>query len=131
MNEISGILKSRRDRTPADCTVTPKARRCRDAALFHRDRGEAGKADDIAHREDIGLACAEIGIHFDAAPRVGLDAGRRKVHLIHIALSPHRIEQRVAGDLLLALQRRDHAARTSSTLSTSSFNRIVTRLSRR
>ena len=63
--------------------------------------------------------------------RIGLDARGRKVQLVDITLPPDRVEQRVARNLLLALQRRDHASAASSTLSTSSFSRIVVRLSRR
>ncbi len=42
--------------------------------------------------------------------RIGFDARRRQVQIVHAALPAHRIKQRVAGDLLLAQQIRNHAA---------------------
>ena len=42
----------------AECT------RGRDAPLFHRHRSKTGKADDITNREDVGLACPEVGVAY-------------------------------------------------------------------
>ncbi len=79
-------------------------------ALLHRHRGQAGKADHVAHGEDMRLLGAVLRVDRDAAARVGFDAGRGQVQLIHIALPAHGVEQRVPGNLLLALQVRYHAA---------------------
>jgi hypothetical protein len=65
-------------------------------------------------------------------PRVGLEAGIFEVQLVDIALAADGVEQRVAGDLLLALQVGDHGAvgQLFHALH-SSPRRMVTRLSRR
>ena len=88
-----------------------------------------GKSDHVADGIDVRLRGAVIGVHRDASAVVGFEAGRSQIQLVHVALPAHGVEQRVARDLLALLQCGDHAARreVSSTLSTSSFSRIVTR----
>ena len=81
-----------------------------DAALLHRDRGQAGKADHVADGEDVRHLGAEVLVDGDAAARVGFDAGGGQIQIVDVALAADRVEQRVAGDLLLAFQIRDHGA---------------------
>ena len=57
------------------CTVQAEGPCGGDAALFHGDRSQAGKTDDVADGEDVRLNGAEIGVDFDASAVVGLDAG--------------------------------------------------------
>ena len=58
--------------------------------------------------------------------------GGREIQFVHVALPPDRVEQRIARDLLLALRfATTPPVAVSSTLSTSSFSRMVTRWSRR
>src|SRR3982074_800089 len=75
-----------------------------DAPLFHGDRSEARKSDDIADSENVGLLCAVIVIDGNATTRVGLETGGGKIYLVDVALPPHRIQQCVAGNFFLALQ---------------------------
>ena len=59
-----------------------------DAALLHRNRGQAGEADDVADGEDVGRLGAEVLVHRDAAARVGFDAGVGEIQLVDVALRP-------------------------------------------
>ena len=44
-----------------------------------------------------------VRVHRDAAALVGFEPGGGEVELVDVALAADRVEQRVAGDLLLAL----------------------------
>ena len=57
-----------------------------------------------------GCLGAEVGVHRDAPASVGFDAGGCQIQLVDVALPADGVEQRVAGDLLLAFQVRHHAA---------------------
>src|ERR1700737_1187029 len=75
-----------------------------DAPLFHRDRAEAGKADDVADSENVGLLGAVIVVDGNASARVGFQAGGGEIQFVDVALSPHRIQQCVTGNFFLTLQ---------------------------
>ena len=51
----------------------------------------------------------EGGADRNASAAIGFQAGRGQVQLLHVALAADGIEQRVAGDFLLAHQVGDHA----------------------
>ena len=51
-----------------------------------------------------------VGVHWNASARIGLESRRGQIQLVDVSLPADRVEQRVAGDLLLALQIRHHAA---------------------
>ncbi len=70
-----------------------------DAALLHRNGGEAGEADDVAYGENVRLFGAILPVHRNAPAAIGLDTGRREIQLVHIALPAHRVQQRVARKL--------------------------------
>ena len=104
-----------------------------DASLLHRDRSQRGKANHIAYCKDVLHLGLEVLIDRNAPAIVGFEAGGGQIQVVDVALAAHGIKQSVAGDALLALQIGDHRRRrrSSSTLSTSSPSRMVTRLSRR
>jgi hydrogenase maturation factor HypE len=78
---------------------------------------------------DLGLVVLVDG---DAAAVVGFKAGGGQVEVVDRALAADGVEQRVAGDLLLAFRLATTVpSGSSSTLSTSSPRRMVTRASRR
>ncbi len=81
-----------------------------DAALLHGDRGQRGKADHIADGEDVLDLGLEVLVDGDAAAIVGFEAGGGKVEVVDGALAADGVEQRVAGDFLLAFQVGDHGA---------------------
>src|SRR5579883_1370456 len=81
-----------------------------DAALLHGDRGQARKADDVACGEDVGLLGAVFVVDRDSAARVGFEAGRGEVQVVHVALTSDRVEQRVAGHTFFAGQVGNDAA---------------------
>ena len=82
-----------------------------DASLLHRDRGQRGKADHVADGEDVLDLGLVVLVDGDAAAVVGLQAGGGQVQVVDVALAAHGVEQRVAGDLLVALQVGHHGAR--------------------
>jgi len=78
----------------------------RDAPLFHGDRAEAGKADNVADGKDVRLLGPVILVHGNASARVGLEARGGQDSFVDVALPPHRVQQCVARHLFLALQHR-------------------------
>src|SRR5271154_6732336 len=66
-----------------------------DAPLFHGNGSQAGKADHVAHREDVRLGGAEIRVNFNAAATVSLDSSRGQVQPFYVALAAHGVKQRV------------------------------------
>ena len=81
-----------------------------DAALLHGDRGECREADDVADGEDVFDVGAVVLVDGDAAAIVGLDAGGGEIEIVDGALAADRVEQRVAGDALLAFEIGDDGA---------------------
>ena len=99
------------------------------SALLHRHRREARKPDHVADGENIRHLRAIFGVHRNAPAIVRLQPGRRQVQLVDIALPADRVQQRVAGDHACCSRRcaTTPPSGISSTLSTSSFSRMVTR----
>ena len=75
-----------------------------DAALFHGDRSQRGKADHVADGEDVLDLGLVLLVDGDAAAIVGFEAGGGEVELVDVALAADGVEQGVAGDSLLALR---------------------------
>ena len=93
-----------------DDAVIAKCTRRGDPALLHRNRSQRGEPNHVAHGKDSRRLGAEVLIHGNSAASIGLNSGIRQVQLIHIALPPNRIEQRIPLQLLLGLQVRDDEA---------------------
>src|SRR5579859_2527756 len=81
-----------------------------DAPLLHGDRGQRREADHVAHGEDGWDSGLEVFVDRDASAGVGLEAGILKLQVIDAALAAYGIEQRVAGDFLIALHVGDDGA---------------------
>ena len=90
--------------------VVAEGARGGDAALLHGDGGERGEADDVADGEDVRDLGPEVLVDRDAAAGVGFDAGGGEIQLVDIALAADGVEQRVALNLLLALEIGDDGA---------------------
>ncbi len=60
-----------------------------DAALFHRYRSQAGKADHVADGEDVGHLGAIVLVDGDPAAPIGFQTSCSQVQLIHVALAAH------------------------------------------
>lgn len=50
------------------------------------------------------------GVYRNSTSVIGLEAGRLEVELLHVPVSANGIEQRIAGDFLLAAKRGQHTA---------------------
>ena len=81
-----------------------------DAALLHGDRSQGGKADHVAGGVDVRDLGLVVLVDGDAAAIVGLEAGGGKVEVVDVALAAHGVEQRIAGDVLLAFEVGDDGA---------------------
>ncbi len=77
----------------------------RQPALFHGDGRQAREPDHVPGRVDVRLRRPVLRVHRDAATLVGRQARRLQVELIDVADASHRVEQRVAGNALVALER--------------------------
>ena len=69
-----------------------------------------GKPDDVAHGEDVRDLGAEVLVDRDAAAGVGFDADGGEIQFVDVALAADGVEQRVALNLLLALEIGDDGA---------------------
>src|SRR5258707_1174448 len=58
--------------------------------------GQTWESDHITHSVNVGLSSAVIAVDGDSAARIRFDAGSRKIKIVHIALAPHGIKQRIA-----------------------------------
>src|SRR5882757_1824566 len=93
-----------------DQVLVAEGARNGDSALLHRYRGQTGEANHVSHGEDVRHLGAEVFVYRDAAARIRLDANGAQVQLFYIAGAADRIEQRAAGNSLLAFKVRDYAA---------------------
>ncbi len=81
-----------------------------DAALFHGNRSQGGKADDVAGGEDVFDFGLVMLVYGDAAAVIGFETGGGEVEVVDISLAADSVEQRVAGDLLFAFEIGDDGA---------------------
>ena len=88
--------------------LVPKCTCGGDAPLFHRNGRQGREPDHVSRREYIRHLGPVVLVDRNPAAGIGLQPDVPELQLIHIALPSHCVQQRVARDLLLALQVRDH-----------------------